>query len=261
MSQSFDILLVDDEPVVVDSIARGVEFLNLTCDAAVNAKTARQSLRTNSYQLILVDLMLPDGSGLEILEEAQAHDASVPVILMTGYSTRTNALAALQKGAFDFLPKPFDVPELHGVIGRALYFRQKGSKTEAVSKWKAKRSETGGQDSLHFLGTHVWVSLIGERKINIGAAESFAEGLQEISAVEFPRIGSLLCPGDVCARFLGRKRAHTLWMPLSGRLTEVNAALSTDPGLIIQAPFGRGWVIAIEPLGNVKQELVGLEVR
>jgi DNA-binding NtrC family response regulator len=120
MRNGFDVLLVEDEPVVREAAARILRPEGLTLDRVEDVDGALARLRRSDYRVVLCDLMLPGFSGFDLLERVTGERPQLPVILITGYATIENALAAFKKGAFDVLPKPFDVAELLGVVRRAL---------------------------------------------------------------------------------------------------------------------------------------------
>jgi two-component system response regulator PilR (NtrC family) len=114
------ILIVDDEPSLVD-------FLTVLCgaegyeaSAALSVREARERLAERTPDLVLCDMMMPDGNGLDLLREIKANDGGPAVILMTAYTSTKSAIEAMKLGAYDYVPKPFDVDELKVVIHRAL---------------------------------------------------------------------------------------------------------------------------------------------
>ena len=127
MRTGFDVLLVEDEPVVREAVARILRPEGLTLDRVEDVDGALARLRKADYRVVLCDLMLPGFSGFDLLERVTGDRPQLPVILITGYATIENALSAFKKGAFDFLPKPFDVAELLGVVRRALKAVELGS--------------------------------------------------------------------------------------------------------------------------------------
>ena len=112
MKAGYDVLLVEDEAVVRAAVERILRPEGLTLDRVEDVDGALARLRKVEHRVVLSDLMLPGFSGFDLLERVTGERPQVPVILITGYATIENALAAFKKGAFDFLPKPFDVPEL-----------------------------------------------------------------------------------------------------------------------------------------------------
>ncbi|HWU84754.1 MAG TPA: response regulator, partial [Rhodocyclaceae bacterium] len=81
-------------------------------------------------QVVVSDIRMPGQSGLDLLRHIKAHYPDVPTVIMTAYSDLESAVAAFQGGAFEYLPKPFDLKELTSVVTRAL--ASPGGKREAV---------------------------------------------------------------------------------------------------------------------------------
>jgi two-component system, NtrC family, response regulator PilR len=114
------ILIVDDEQGLLD-------FLTVLCQGegyevvtAASVGEARERLVDRAPDLVLCDMMMPDGNGLDLLREIRAHDSGPAVIMMTAYTSTRSAIEAMKLGAYDYVPKPFDVDELKVVIQRAL---------------------------------------------------------------------------------------------------------------------------------------------
>ena len=108
-------LVVDDEPNFLLPLAELVEREGFTTSVASSLKDARALIRSKPPDLVLTDLSLPDGTGIELLEEL---DSAVPtqVIVVTGHATVDTAVEALRKGATDYLTKPLDIPRLKTVL-------------------------------------------------------------------------------------------------------------------------------------------------
>jgi len=110
------ILLVEDETLFAKSVARRLEREVYHVDIAPNITQAKQSLSTSLPDILLLDVRLPDGSGLDLLGEIRARDEqawqSLPVIIMTAYGELDDAISAMKLGATDYLKKPVDLDEL-----------------------------------------------------------------------------------------------------------------------------------------------------
>jgi two-component system response regulator AtoC len=118
------VLIVDDEP----RLRRVLEML-LTDQGhrVVNAGTlaeGRRAIAQEQVDVALVDLMLPDGSGLDLLKEIQERMPDLPTVVMTAFGTIETAVQAMQLGARTYLVKPFDSAQVETVIARALEWRQ-----------------------------------------------------------------------------------------------------------------------------------------
>lgn len=259
MRTGFDVLLVEDEPVVREAAARILRPEGLSLDRVEDVDGALARLRKADYRVVLSDLMLPGFSGFDLLERVTGERPRLPVILITGYATIENALAAFKKGAFDFLPKPFDVAELLGVVRRAL-------RATELCKWNAFPfvSGTSGAGELpgqpYFLGQHAWVTLDGG-VATFGLAESWPGLLADIVSADLPRSGANLTQGLACAELATADDSiHRIWAPLSGTVLETNPAVREDPGLLNRAPFTAGWLARVAP-ASLEAELDALTRR
>ena len=114
------ILIVDDEPVLRDVLRTLLEQHGYVTHSAVSAAEAVATVAEEEVDLVLLDLMLPDGSGLEVLPQIKAHDPQIPVIMMTAYSSVESAIEAMRLGAFHYVPKPFKHEEVLHIIRQAL---------------------------------------------------------------------------------------------------------------------------------------------
>lgn len=117
---SIRILVVEDEPLIRWSIRKKLIEFGHDVTEADCGKAASAALLSDPYDLVLLDYRLPDATGLDILRELRAHDHDTAVIMMTAYSTIENAVEAIRLGAYDYLPKPFEMEALVLAIRKAL---------------------------------------------------------------------------------------------------------------------------------------------
>lgn len=106
------VLIVEDESVALAALAKLVEREGFRVTVAPDLSRARELLRDDPPQVVITDLQLPDGSGLELVRE----NPTLEVVLVTGHATVETAVEALRAGAFDFLTKPIDVGHLKRVL-------------------------------------------------------------------------------------------------------------------------------------------------
>ena len=106
------ILVVDDEDYMREVVRQALENADFTVDEAADGNTALSMLRQYPYNVIITDLRLPGLPGETILEEAISLFPETIVILMTGFGNIQSAVEAIRKGAYDYLPKPFQLAEL-----------------------------------------------------------------------------------------------------------------------------------------------------
>ncbi len=126
------ILIIDDEPVLQDVLAT---LLRREGFQVVQATTALEGLRLaeeNDIDLVLLDLMLPDRPGLEVLKELKARDGEVVVVVITAYSSVESAIMAMREGAFHYIPKPFKNQEVVLTVRKGLEQRRLRSENRAL---------------------------------------------------------------------------------------------------------------------------------
>lgn len=113
------LLLVDDDDALRRRLARALESRGLEVHGAANAREARLSLAITAPDHAIVDLRLPDGSGLELVRELRATDETRRILVFTGFGTIPLAVEAMRAGADHVLTKPADVDELLKAFGLA----------------------------------------------------------------------------------------------------------------------------------------------
>jgi DNA-binding NtrC family response regulator len=138
---SVNILIVDDEEIVIRSCRRILSDNAYLVDSAQNGFDALKKVEESSYDIIILDVMMPKMDGLEVLQNVKERHPDIDVIMMTGLSEIQTAVKAMKLGAFDYLSKPFDPDELKHVVDRALERRQllqenRHLKTEVSSKYR-----------------------------------------------------------------------------------------------------------------------------
>jgi two-component system NtrC family response regulator len=108
----FRVLVIDDDDVMLESCRRVLETVGFSVDVERGGVRGRDRAVHGDYQLVLVDLRLPDADGLDLVAGIREQRADVELIVITGYSTVDTAVKAVKLGAFDYLPKPFTPDEL-----------------------------------------------------------------------------------------------------------------------------------------------------
>ena len=125
-----DILLVEDKDSLRRVLRLTLENAGYTVAEAVDARAALNEIATSRHRLVLTDLRMPNGSGLDVLRSARSADPDVPVIVMTAFGSIDEAVQAMKDGAHDFLQKPVDSNHLLLLVERAL--EQASLRTENV---------------------------------------------------------------------------------------------------------------------------------
>src|ERR1700688_3579513 len=106
------ILVIDDEPDIRESLEVLLSSEGYRVELAGNAIDGLKRLETSTYDLVLVDLMMPDKSGMEVLEEIRMRDRETPLFMITAYGSIEVAVEALKRGANDYFAKPWDNEKL-----------------------------------------------------------------------------------------------------------------------------------------------------
>jgi two-component system response regulator QseB len=119
------VLLVEDDPMIGDSLQHGLRHDGFTVDWVQDGVVAQFALRTTKYTVLLLDLGLPDKSGLEILTALRGAGNTLPVLILTARDTIADRVGGLDSGADDYLVKPFALEELTARI-RAVLRRRNG---------------------------------------------------------------------------------------------------------------------------------------
>lgn len=122
------IWIVDDDPSIRFVLEKALARENLDTRSFSNAREVLSALADlpagdpaqQGPRVLVSDIRMPGGSGLQLLEEVHAQQPDLPVIIMTAYSDLDSAVSAFQRGAFEYLPKPFDLPKAVALIRRAV---------------------------------------------------------------------------------------------------------------------------------------------
>ncbi len=118
------VLVIDDEPAIRQLIATALSRQGITSAGAASHAEAIQQLDRQPYDLILLDVRLGEDDGMTLLRHIIERDRHAFVIVITGYASMENAVQAMRLGAYDYLVKPFELPELLSAVNRALDRRQ-----------------------------------------------------------------------------------------------------------------------------------------
>jgi CheY-like chemotaxis protein len=261
MTRRIDVLVVEDEPVVRESARKILLEEDLSVVTANDVDEAMTILENTQCRIVLSDLMLPGASGFDLLESTRNRWPGTEGVMITGYATLENTLSTFQKGAFDFVAKPFDIGELTGVVRRALRFSMREPHRRTRPSATADGTADEPQEQLFFLGRHSWARLHADGSATLGVAETFPQLLGEIERVKLPAPEERSTQGRFFARFLTPgETIHRVWSPLSGIVLTANERLRDSAELIDQDPSGKGWLIRIIP-DNLDRELDLLEQR
>jgi len=114
------VLVVDDEADLRELLEITLLKMGLDVDSTETLQHARQLFAENEYQLVLTDMRLPDGLGLELVRDVSASGKNIPIAVVTAFGSAENAVVALKAGAFDYVSKPVQLDQLRVLVQSAL---------------------------------------------------------------------------------------------------------------------------------------------
>ena len=145
------ILIVEDDDMLRDGLTVGLRLAGFSPEAVADCADATAALDAGGFEGLVLDLMLPDGSGLDLLRRMRAKGNDLPVLILTARDRLEDRVGGLDAGADDYLGKPFELEELSARL-RAILRRRQG-RTESTLRWNGltldparMRGDIGGQD-------------------------------------------------------------------------------------------------------------------
>jgi two-component system response regulator AtoC len=188
------ILIVDDEALLAKAIAKRFRRHGYACEVAGTLAAARENISRAQPDLVLLDMRLPDGSGLDFLAGLRESDAAeVPVVVMTAYGELEDAVAALKLKALDYLKKPVDLDELVVIVEKAL-------RQVAVHRSLNYSRQRDGRalESARLLGESAAMKSLREQIQRIGRLTSKADEAPPTVLI----LGETGCGKDLAAKLL-----------------------------------------------------------
>ena len=133
-SHGGSILIIDDEAAIRESLETLLEFEGYIVESAETGAEGLARLSERAFDLVLLDFALPDRNGLEVLNEIRARDGQLAVIMITAYGTLDNAVRAMQKGATNFIQKPWDNEKLLADVRASVARRRVEEENEQLKR-------------------------------------------------------------------------------------------------------------------------------
>lgn len=131
------VLLIDDDPGVAEVLGMLLEREGYAVERTASVKASLQRVHVSNFDLVVTDLKLPDGTGLDVIAGVRARRPRLPIIMITSYSSMESAIDALRAGANDYVIKPFNNDEFLRAISRALNERRtvRGARPLAIEEY------------------------------------------------------------------------------------------------------------------------------
>lgn len=109
----YRVLLVDDEEEFVSALSERLELRGIEVDSALNGEDALAIMVEKTFEVVILDVMMPGLGGLEVLKQIKSAYPNTQVILLTGHGATKEGIEGMRLGAFDYLIKPVDIEEMH----------------------------------------------------------------------------------------------------------------------------------------------------
>ncbi|SIR59260.1 response regulator transcription factor [Bosea sp. TND4EK4] len=119
------VLIVEDDPILADGLSVGLKLHGVSAEVVGSCADGRHALAAGGFDAVVLDVMLPDGSGLDLLTSLRQAGDESPILLLTALDETRDRIAGLDRGADDYLGKPFDLDELAARL-RAVVRRREG---------------------------------------------------------------------------------------------------------------------------------------
>ena len=135
------ILIVDDEPFITKSISESLRAKRYSVSTAETLSKAERLLKRDTFDIMLLDVNLPDGKGTDLLERLSVIPEKPLIVMMSGAATLESAIACIRFGAYDYLLKPFALSQVEVLVKKAESFRQVLKVSQLLSHESAGNSE------------------------------------------------------------------------------------------------------------------------
>ena len=155
------ILIVDDDKSIRYSLKRMMEG-TFSVQTAQNGEEALEHFRGHPPDLVIMDIKMPGRSGIDILKEMKSFDPKSLVILMTAFGTTETAIEAMKYGAFDYILKPFPIPQMKGLVEKALSLRRLMKEEVILPRMEGVRKRAGTGSSGSSLKMQEIYKMIGQ---------------------------------------------------------------------------------------------------
>jgi len=141
VEEAANILVIDDERGIREGCKRALTPAGYNVDVAETGAVGLRKLREGSFDLVLLDLMMPGMSGMEALDRIHEVDPEIVAIIITGYATVEAAVKTIKKGAYDFISKPFTSDDLLLVVNKGLEHRRLRLETRRLQAFEEEAKE------------------------------------------------------------------------------------------------------------------------
>ena len=242
MSEDQRLLVVDDEEAICEGCRRIFTRLGYEVEKTSDARVGLRLAETNEYAAILLDIKMPNMTGIEFLEQLRIKRPRVPVIFMTGYPSVPNTIAAIRLGAAGYVTKPFTPEEIAAAVQKHV---RGAAETNEEPSLPADPWTPGAEGHLFLRDS--WVQYGQDGTARTGALTPRTQAAS-IRGVRLPKVGETVYQGLPLAAILRDDGPPEIVVsPLSGFVDAVNQSLGKEPSALWEDPTGSGWIAAIQP--------------
>jgi FixJ family two-component response regulator len=235
------LLVVDDEEAICEGCSRIFSRQGFAVSKTSNARDGLTLAQTEQYSAVLLDIKMPEMSGLDFLSQLRERQIDVPVILMTGFPSMPNAISAVRLGASGYVTKPFTPEEITQAVHRFVP-QTRVTVTGVADDAQAAPAADGVLDEPRLFWQEAWLQPAGNDLVRIGAVLADLADTS-VAQVELPRIGEVVYQGLPMARVvLSDGRQRWLPAPMTGVVEHRNERLAGAPQLLADQPCGDGWI-------------------
>jgi glycine cleavage system H protein len=180
---------------------------------------------------------MPEIDGMEVLRIVKKNHPEIVVIMITGYPSVESAVKAMRLGVSNYVPKPLDPDGLTNTLQKALDERKTGRK------------------DLFYYQKYIWARMLENGTVEVGVNEKLRQDKGDILYVDLPCHETRAENGRLLIRVLAAdKQMHKLCVPIRSRVVGVNYQINFNTDLINKDPFGKGWIVRLEPF-NLEEDL------
>jgi FixJ family two-component response regulator len=245
MADSHDLLVVDDEEVICQACRRIFSRQGFKVDTNTDARQGLTLATSKDYEIILLDIKMPNMDGIQFLEQLRQAKLEVPVLIITGYPSIPNAAAAMRLGACDYVTKPFTSEEITSAVQRVLATRRTPEGNGELGAEGDDRAAALEADSQLLFWGDSWFRMEVDGSACVGAVLPGLRGATP-SQLRMPRIGEVVYQGLPLAGItVPGKPMLLVAAPVSGVVMAVNELLPKRLGWLATDPCGEGWIAHI----------------
>jgi DNA-binding response OmpR family regulator/glycine cleavage system H lipoate-binding protein len=265
------VLIVDDESVVCNSCDRILSEDGFQVETSTDAVRGLKMAERKDYAAILLDLRMEEMDGLELLKRLRVSKPDVPVIVITGFPSPESKSVSMQRGASDYILKPFTPEEISESVRRYARWEQPVEEPAPAPMAEIPAAAKAAAEAVRPVAWRLmpgpplfldesWLRQCEDGQVCVGASLPRVHRAQ-IDAVRLPSAGDVVHRGlPLAVLMMGGEGCWTIPSPVSGTVTEVHEALTGHPEAFWQEPFRSGWIARIRPV-RLGEEMAALKAR